>query len=73
MRLYYNSSCLPFAASRPFTVSILRCCRIYLGRFVLHIIYTPEKQMFSMVYWNQPVSPSVRPCETDLIHNPLKE
>ena len=58
-RLYYNSSGLLFATSRPFTVSILRRCCVYLGRFVLPIIYTPGKRMFSGVYWNQPVGPSV--------------
>ena len=57
--LYYNSSCLLYAASRPITVSILRSRRVYLGRFVLPIMYTPEKQMFSGVYWNQHVGPSV--------------
>ena len=68
--MYYNSSCLLFAASRPFTVSILKKLSCLSGRIVLPIIYTPAKQMFAGVYWNQYVNPFI---QNGIIHNPLNE
>ena len=57
--LRHNTNCVLFAASTLFTVSIFKKPSCLSGQIVLPIIYTPENQVFSGVYWNQAVDPSV--------------
>ena len=71
--LYYNSSCLLFAASRPYTVSFSKKQSCLSGRIVQPVIYIPAKRMFSGLCWNQPVGPSVHVKTIEIIHNPLND